>query len=72
MGEVIQEESMYRGGRIIDYLSYSDEELALARTTTAMALAYVKGRGPSFGIVANQLRRDLEMLDGFIRSRKAV
>lgn len=52
--------------------SLSDEDLRIAIKGTEISLAYLEGRGRSFDLAANVLRRDLLILEQYRDMRKHI
>lgn len=63
-------EEMERGGRVSNYLQFTDEELSLAIKTTRLALAFLIGRGAFFGLATSKLASELTQLECFWENRK--
>lgn len=57
-------------GRLFDNVGLSDSELELAIFWTESCLHYLEGRGPVFDLATNQIRLDLDCLNGYLRERR--
>lgn len=63
--------TMELAGKFAGAQQFSDEELVLAIKGTALALAYLEGRGKAhWELAIRPLRRDLDTLTGYAQARK--
>lgn len=63
-------EEMRRGAEITCQLDMTDEELALAIKTNALALAYIEGKGERWGLAITPLKYEKECLERYAFYRK--
>ena len=63
-------DDMRHAGAMASRLQYDDEGLALIVEANKLALAYLVGRGSGWELATFPLKKDQEMFEQLLRSRK--